>query len=270
MSDPSFRIQPKHRRELRLEWIRQPERPRGSFSAWLRAGVAGAYLPPIRLDLPHIPQEQLAQAVPACAAMVLHAYGIPADPALLSQVLRTDEFHGTPGKRLKALKPYGIEAAFPDSLQRFRDGTVALNGTLDVAERAEGMQLVFRWEQRWLRYVTGALRAGNPPILFVDHGRLYPRWRGLAQPHAVVLAGGDGRQAWVHDPARFDGPTRIGIGTLLDALLPGEPLAAVIRPSAVLTGSAGHGEWNGQSDGESGQGACAELCDDDRLWGEAE
>ncbi|HEU4754650.1 MAG TPA: hypothetical protein VFU47_16190, partial [Armatimonadota bacterium] len=91
-------------------------------------------------------------------------------------------------------------------------------------------RLVFRWEEQWLRWVRRALGEGTPPILFVDLARLYRQWRGVSQPHAVVLVGGEGRQAWINDPARGRGPVRAGLGTLMDALLPGEPLAAVLKP----------------------------------------
>ena len=62
----------------------------------------------------------------------------------------------------------------------------------------------------------------------MDLGRLYPQWRGIRQPHALVLSGGEGRQVWVQDPARPAGPVRLGLNRIMDALLPGEPLAALL------------------------------------------
>jgi hypothetical protein len=115
---------------------------------------------------------------------------------------------------------------FPRELQFFRDGTLALNRRVG----AGSSRLVFRWEEQWLRLLRQALRAGVPPILFVDLGRLYPRWRDLSQPHAVVLCGGDGRHAWINDPLRESGPTRVGLSALMDSLLPSEPLAALLMP----------------------------------------
>ncbi len=218
---------------LRTEWIRyRSAGPPGQVP--LRAGVPGAYLPRLLLRLPHQPQQRLSASVPQCAAMVLDYHlrerGLPrpawVDTEWLAELLGTDEERGTPGGRLERLRFWGVRADFPSQLQFFRDGTAELDARLALPQA----HLVFRWEEAWLRYVTAALREGLPPVLFVNLGRLYPRWRGLRQPHAVVLAGGDGRSAWVHDPARTDGPVRVGLCTLMDALLPGEPLAAVLKP----------------------------------------
>jgi hypothetical protein len=188
----------------------------------------------VRLDLPHRLQERLGDSVPLCASLVLEYWcrqaEIPvpgwARPDWLSLLLRTDE-NGTPGGRLEWLRGWGVRVEYPRQLQFFRDGT------RDLEERLSphaGLRLLYQWDEPWLRYVGTALSEGVPPILFVDLGRLHRQWRGLSQPHAVVLVGGQGRQAWIHDPAHRVAPLRVGLSTLMDALLPGEPLAALLRP----------------------------------------
>jgi len=227
MEDPRFRFTPIDRATLRQEWIRhQDQKVRSGTPA--RAGIAGAYLPHFRLDVPHLPMRELSRSVPHCAAMVMAYHGLETNPGWLAALLRTDELAGTPGRRLQWLRAWGMKVDFPSDLQFYRDGTEELNARLGTAR----VRLVYAWEERWLRYVRAALDDGNPPILFVELGRLYPKWRGLPQPHAVVLIGGDGRRAWIHDPAREQAPIRVGLCTLMDALLPGEPLAAVLTPDA--------------------------------------
>jgi hypothetical protein len=226
MADYSFRPRP----GVRTEWIRyrlKNLRARGEFT---RAGVAGAYLPRIRLDVPHLVQHGTALSVPTCASMVLAHHGVEMSADYLASVLHSGDEEGTPGERLRVLQAWGIPAEFPSDLQFFRDGTIEVNRRLGLS----GALLVYCWEEMWLRYVTSCLRTGNPPILFVDLGRLNPAWRGLSQPHAIVLTGGDGRQAWLNDPARSFGPVRVGLSSLMDSLLPGEPLAAVLRPNSLV------------------------------------
>jgi hypothetical protein len=225
MTDPSFRLRP----GVRREFVRFRTPVERTSEAFLRAGVAGAYLPPIRLEVPHLTQERLSDSVPYCVSMVQAAHGWDMAPGQLRTILRTDDVYGTPGRRLNALKAWGVRAQSPRDLQLFRDGSLELSRRLAPG----GSRLVFRWEERWLRFVAAALREGQPVILFVDLGRMQSGWRGLTQPHAVVLSGGDGRRAWIQDPGRQEAPVRVGLGTLMDALLPGEPLAAVLRPDAV-------------------------------------
>lgn len=218
MSEPFYRIRPGiHRR-----WIQYTHDSEPSADAFLRAGVSGAYLPRIRLELPHHPQAHVSYSLPCCLAMVMEYQGRPMDPDYLAFLLRTDEAQGSPARNLLWLRAWGIHTDFPEDLQFFRDGTDRLNQRMETGR----YRLVYRWEERWLRYVADCLRKDLPPILFVDLGRISRRWRGLRERHAVVLAGGDGRQAWIHDPASETGPVRIGLSTLMDALLPGEPLAA--------------------------------------------
>lgn len=227
MADSRFRVP-----GLRQEWIRHRQRRFPQDAGIQRAGVAGAYLPPLLLGVPHETQSEIDQSLTHCVSMVLRSYGLEAHAERVAWVLKADEFRGVSGNRLRGLRAWGVQAEFPDDLQFFRDGTYELNerlGTKDV-------QLVYRWEERWLRFIRAALREGIPPILFVDLGRLSPAWRGLRQPHAVVLSGGDGRQAWINDPARTSGPVRVGLSKLMDALLPGEPLAALLRCDVRLSG----------------------------------
>jgi hypothetical protein len=228
MSDNPFRPRP----TLRQKWVRRQYRRFTPEEGWLRAGVAGAYLPRLLLDVPHQPQARVAEAVPQCASMVLRYHGAELGAEELACLLRRNDLHGTQGRRLEWLRGWGVRCDCPRDLQFFRDGTIDLNRSLHAGET----RLVFQWEERWLRYVTRALEDGLPPILFVDLGRLYPQWRGVRQPHAVVLCGGDGRRAWINDPARSAGPVRVGLATLMDALLPGEPLAAVLSPGSKVRG----------------------------------
>jgi hypothetical protein len=228
------------RSTLRLEWIRYREQLLPSADPPLRAGVAGAYLPRLLLEVPHASQERLSDSVPQCVSMVMEYYASRggtaapgwAQPDPLADLLQLDEEGKVPGARLEWLRAWGLRADFPRDLQFFRDGALALNRRMAVGEE----RLVFRWEERWLRYVAAALLQGIPPILFVDLGRLYSGWLGLRQPHAVVLAGGDGRRAWIHDPSRREGPVRVGLCRLMDALLPGEPLAALLQPDTGVPG----------------------------------
>ena len=237
-----FRERSRTRATLRQEWIRYRQRPQYPDAGACRAGVAGAYLPPLLLDVPHEVQQRVSSSVPHCVSMVMRYHGAEPDVEWLAELLRTDEERGTPGARLEWLRAWGWRTRFPEQLQFFRDGTLELNHHLATGP----MQLVFQWEERWLRYVTDALREGIPPILFVDLGRLYRGWRGFRQPHAVVLSGGEGRRAWINDPAREEGPVRVGLSTLMDALLPYEPLAALLtrdsavpRPSFIAPGGGG-------------------------------
>ena len=226
---------PRLRTTLRSEWIRKNDRTPAYREAIARAGVAGAYLPPIRLEIPHRMQERVGDSVPLCVSMVLEYWCARANlelprwarPEWLSALLRTEELDGTSGQRLEWLYGWGVRVETPRQLQFFRDGTRELEARLGMGA---GMRLLYRWEGPWLRYIEESLAEGVPPILFVDLGRLYRSWRGLSQPHAVVLAGGQGRQAWIHDPAHPAAPVRIGLSTLMDSLLPGEPLAALLRP----------------------------------------
>ena len=223
MSDPRFTLRP----ALRQEWIRRPQwQPHGE-NPYLRAGVAGAYLPPIRLCVPHRMQTDVSGGIPACAAMLLAYHELPGCQQQLGTLLGAASVHGIPGSHLQRLRAFGLQAHFPAELQRYRDRTVELSRRF----QAGPYRLVYRWEERWLRYLRAALRAGVPPILFVDLGRLYPQWRGIRQPHALVLSGGEGRQVWVQDPARPVGPVRLGLNRIMDALLPGEPLAALLYSS---------------------------------------
>ena len=238
MSDSRFRLRP----GVRHEWIRHRQTSFPLDAGRTRAGVAGAYLPPLLLDVPHQVQTTVSESVACCVAMVMRCHGLDEEADRLAWVLSDPNPYGSISGGIRSLRAWGVHAEFPDDLQFFRDGTMELSPRLAPA----GMQLVFRWEERWLRYVRTALRSGVPPILFVDLGRLSPAWRGLHQRHAVVLSGGDGRQAWINDPARTEGPVRIGLSTLMDALLPGEPLAAVLRPDPRLFAAAGLGEGQEQ------------------------
>src|SRR4051812_4613271 len=136
MDESPFRIRP----TLRQEWIRYRHRPARPEEARLRAGVAGACLPSIRLAVPHLPQERVSDSVPVCAAMVLSYYGRHVEPGWLAGVLKTDDLHGTPGRRLAWLHGWGVRVDFPRDLQFFRDGTVELNRQMG----ADRLRLVFR------------------------------------------------------------------------------------------------------------------------------
>jgi hypothetical protein len=225
MADSRFRAP-----SIRQEWIRQRQRSFPLDARILRAGVAGAYLPPLRLGVPHETQAEIDESLSCCVSMVLRSYGLDAHAERAAWVMQNDGSGRLLGERLRWLRAWGVHADFPADLQFFRDGTYELNRQMNL----QGVQLVYRWEERWLRYLRAALREGVPPILFVDLGRISPAWRGLRQPQAVVLSGGEGRQAWINDPARTEGPVRVGLSTLMDALLPGEPLAALLRPDPKL------------------------------------
>ncbi len=218
--DPRFKL----RAALRQEEIHRSYPQTAGENPYLRAGLAGAYLPPVRLSIPHRVQEGVSGAVSTCAAMLLAYHELPHEPGALHELLGGESAAGIPGRNLTRIGAFGLRAHFPDVLQRYRDRTLILSRRFQSGP----FRLVFRWEEQWLRYVRAALRSGVPPVLFADLGRLYPQWRGVHQPHAVVLSGGDGRQAWINDPAWQSGPVRIGLNTLMNALLPGQPLAALL------------------------------------------
>src|SRR5687767_12729639 len=142
MSDPRFQIRP----TLRQEWIRYRQHTVPSLEPRLRAGVAGAYLPRLRLEVPHEPQLQVSYSVPQCVSMVLDYYGRPMDVDWLAHLLRTDDLYGTSGRRLGWLRGWGFRVDFPSDLQFFRDGTFDLNGRLGL-DGATSTRLVFRWEE---------------------------------------------------------------------------------------------------------------------------
>jgi hypothetical protein len=215
---------------LRSQWIRYRHQGLRSGERYVRAGVAGAYLPPVRLNVPHEVQTRVGDSLSCCAVMVARAYGIEIGGDAIHRLLQDSEAQEPSPRVLPRLGAIGLRVEYPEELQFFRDGTLELNRRLAPQGLRAGPQLVYRWEERWLRLLRAALREGVPPILFVDLGRLTTGWRGLRQAHAVVLVGGDGRQAWINDPARAGGPCRVGLTTLMDALLPGEPLAALLRP----------------------------------------
>src|SRR5688500_16887445 len=104
MTDPTFRTRP----GLRREELRYRFTVSRVDDAYLRAGVAGAYLPRVLLEVPHLPQEHVSGSVPCCAAMVLRYHGHPLGPDHFESILGTDALYGTPGRRLQALKPWGI------------------------------------------------------------------------------------------------------------------------------------------------------------------
>ncbi len=196
----------------------------------LRAGVAGAWLPHRRLDVPHIPLSSLDAAVATCTAMALRAQGLTIDPEALNDILQRVGESPAGGCRLTRLRAWGAEVRMPDALSDLREATAVVNRRMSVP----GARLVFRWEEGWLRWVRRSLGEGLPVLAFTQAQVLYPIWRGLRLPHAVVICGGEGRRAWIQDPARTDGPVRIGLSRLMDSLSPGQPLAAVVQSTASL------------------------------------
>ncbi len=227
--DPTRRDRP--RPLVRRAW-EQPEKNKAPFeSRGRRAGIAGAYLPRTRIPMFHRPMQTLGDALPCCVGMVLERFGRDVPTETLAEMLHLDETTSSRFSDLQRLLPWGYSITAPERSQFFRDATAELDRTLGMSG-----QLVYAWEKEWLRFTRAALQAGLPLILPVALADLQPAWRGLGQSHAVVLCGGDGRQAWIHDPGRPDGPTRVGLCTLLDALLVNEPLAVALHPTGILLG----------------------------------
>ena len=188
------------------------------------SGLHGLNLPPVRLDVPHRSQCETATALFECVRMAL-AYQ---EHEVSLDELRDlfDAYLGAlPARRMGWLSGWGYRVDSPRRLQSFRDGTVQLNQWLNRSD----VTLNYPWETGWVRYVQGALQRELPVIVPVNLGSLYARvWGGLWQPHAVVITGGDGRYAWIQDPALPRGPSRVGLVALVDALIPHEPLGWTI------------------------------------------
>lgn len=243
-------LRPSARHPLRRPWRWTHDLRPGRLAPdpYVRAGLPAAYLPPALLPLPRREHPRYRDALVECVSLMLDYWKqqIPgpsgsAEPTWLElelgathaglETLGEASVPGGMGRRLARLQGRGIEIVQPVQLQRFRDGTADIERRLGIP--ASGARLLYRWEEPWLRWVSEALQAGMPVLLLVSLGRLHPSWRGLGEPHAVVLGGGCGRQARVYDPAAGPAPVRVGLSRLLNSLLPGEPLATVLVPEGL-------------------------------------
>lgn len=124
-------------------------------------------MPTILLPVPHQPQREDADCLPACAAMVLGYLGKNVSYQRIKTLLKTKSF-GTPGHHLRNLADLGIQVLYREgSLSELRD---------HVAN-------------------------GAPCIVLVRTADL-PYWN-FATDHAVVVIGFDDQHIFLNDPA-FD------------------------------------------------------------------
>jgi ABC-type bacteriocin/lantibiotic exporter with double-glycine peptidase domain len=119
------------------------------------------------LPIPHHKQQQQADCLAACAAMVLAHHNIAVDYAQLLKILKVKSF-GAAGQNLKYLASLGVEVIYREgSLEELRE----------------------------------YLLAGLPCIVLLNTADL-PHW-SYSTNHAVVVVGFDDSAIFLNDPA-FD------------------------------------------------------------------
>lgn len=146
------------------------------------------------LSVSHQKQQQQADCLVACVAMVLRYLQIPFRYERLLKVLETER-HGTVFSKLENLQ--------------------ALHLSIQVQE-GDFTQL------------TETLAIGLPIIVAVNTGELTSYWQ-TAVAHAVVVVGMDHEFIYVNDPVLDDGPQRITVAEFDLAWLEMENLLCVIR-----------------------------------------
>ena len=130
-------------------------------------------MPNYSLSLPFKKQEQFADCLPACAAMVLSHLGVRIRYGRLVKLLRTTPF-GTSAFNLQYLERIGVKA--------------------DVDDR----------DMEQLRV---AVQNGVPTICFVTTAH-FNHWQ-YETDHAVVVIGFEDDAVLIHDPANETYPLRV-------------------------------------------------------------
>jgi hypothetical protein len=125
--------------------------------------------------------------------MALAFYGDQRSEALISDLLQA-EWYGVPAGRVVRLVNWGYRV---------------------------------QYEQSSLQQAQASLEKGVPVILFIRTGGL-PAWE-MDLPHAVVLAGLSGREAFWHDPDRQEGPDAVDLDSLMIAWAEMDYYAAFIQ-----------------------------------------
>jgi len=132
------------------------------------------------LDIPHQQQDRDGWCLPACVAMVSAYWEQPLLQADVADWLDAREDIGAPAGRVRRLAQRGFHVIY-------RTGSV--------------LEL-----QAWLA-------KGIPCILFVRTGEL-PYWN-IDTPHAIVLAGIEGDNVSLFDPAMETAPIEATLGDLI-------------------------------------------------------
>lgn len=146
------------------------------------------------LPVSHLPQQQQADCLVACTAMVLRYLEIPFRYTRLAQVLETER-HGTVFSKLWNLR--------------------SLHVSVQVQEGD-------------FQFITETLATGLPVIVAVNTGELRSYWQSTVA-HAIVVVGMDDGFVYVNDPALEDVPQPISLAEFDLAWLEMENLCCVIR-----------------------------------------
>lgn len=131
------------------------------------------------LDVPHLKQTKLGWCLPACVAMVTAYLEQPLLQDDIARWLGTQEA-GTSASRIRRMAPRGFEVTY-------KAGSLA-----DLGD--------------WLKQRV-------PPILFIRTGEL--SYWSIDTPHAVVLAGLAGGEAYLFDPDFDTAPVTVSSEELL-------------------------------------------------------
>lgn len=153
-------------------------------------------MPDLLLSVPHREQDDTADCLAACAAMVLDYMNIPVTYDRLLKLLKVQWF-GTFGANLHALEQLGVQVVY-------KRGTLA-----ELREH---------------------LVNNRPPIALVETGEL-PYWK-QATLHAVVVVGMDYRHLYLNDPAFPEFPIKVSHGDFGLAWLERDELYAALTKRA--------------------------------------
>lgn len=151
-------------------------------------------LPPIRLPVPHFPQQQAGDCLAACAMMLLQYANVQVRYARLCSRLEINRF-GVPFSNIQHLQQFGLSM-------------VVRQGTLPALHQH--------------------LHQHQPIITAVATGEL-PHWAGENVLHAVVVVGMDAQNVYVNDPEFTNAPVRVPQGDFDLAWLARDELYAVVE-----------------------------------------
>ena len=147
------------------------------------------------LNIPHQLQIEHSWCLPACAAMVAAYWEQPLYQGDLARWLKTTAI-GTPARNIGRLQGYGFEVAYQEGSFEF---------------------------------LSDSIHNGIPCIIFLRTGSL-PYWN-VDTPHAVVLAGIEGEQVFLFDPALSQAPQSVGIELFMLAWSYADYTMATIVPA---------------------------------------
>jgi ABC-type bacteriocin/lantibiotic exporter with double-glycine peptidase domain len=145
------------------------------------------------MPVPHFQQSSDGACLPACARMVLAAYGDERSEAELARLLGTEDF-GTRARNITRLERLGYRVTY---------------GTLSVAD------------------LQDALRIGRHVIAFVQAGFL--SWPGFDGLHAMVVVEFLSEEVVaIHDPSEATGPRQVALNEFLLAWEEFDNMGAVL------------------------------------------